>query len=81
MQIIVDDWAKFRPVHTGMMIAAALWGQHRGDWQTEKYDSLLVHKATLAELKAGTPVEAIEKTWEPDLAKFKERRAKYLLYQ
>lgn len=81
VQIIVDDWAKFRPVHTGLTIAATLWAQHRSDWATDKYDNLLVHKATIAELKAGTPVDAIEKTWEADLARFKERRAKYLLYE
>jgi uncharacterized protein YbbC (DUF1343 family)/CubicO group peptidase (beta-lactamase class C family) len=81
VQIIVDDWAAFEPVHTGLTIAAELRRLYPTEWAFDRYNRLLQHAATIAELKAGTPVEEIERTWRKGLDEFQARRRKYLLYE
>jgi uncharacterized protein YbbC (DUF1343 family) len=81
VQIIVDDWARFEPVRTGLTIAAELRRLHPNEWTIDRYNRLLLHAATIAELKAGTPVEEIVRTWQKDLDEFQARRQKYLLYE
>src|SRR5262249_14213831 len=81
VQLIVDDWARFQPVRTGLAFATALLRLHPDDWKPDRYDVLLRDAATFEGLKKGTAWPELEKAWQADLAKFLERRATFLLYK
>jgi uncharacterized protein YbbC (DUF1343 family)/CubicO group peptidase (beta-lactamase class C family) len=80
VQLMVDDWQRFVPLRTGLTIASELLRLHPDDWKTDRYIVLLGHQATLDALKKGTTVPELEKSWQADLARFRERRRPYLLY-
>ena len=80
IQIIVDDWATFEPVHTGIAIAVELHRLFPTEWKTDRYNRLLANVATFEGLKAGKSSEELERGWQSDLEAFKARRRKYLLY-
>jgi uncharacterized protein YbbC (DUF1343 family)/CubicO group peptidase (beta-lactamase class C family) len=81
VDVIIDDWEKVRSVTVGMHFAATLKKLYPTDWQTKRYDTLLVNKATFDAVEAGKPVADVMKAWEPGLASFAERRKKCLLYE
>ena len=81
MQIIVDDWATFEPVRTGLTIAVELRRLYPNEWTVDRYNRLLGHAATFEGLKAGKSAEELERGWQPELDAFKARRQKYLLYE
>ena len=80
LQIFIDDWSTFEPMKTGIAIAWALRKIHPDDWKTEKYNTLLLNKATLDALTTGKHYAEIEKLWRADLAAFETRRKSVLLY-
>jgi uncharacterized protein YbbC (DUF1343 family) len=80
MQLLVDDWSRFQPVRTGLAMACTLRRLYPDDWQIDRFDALLVHRATFDELKNAATVQDLEKGWEPELRKFLQRRRQYLLY-
>jgi uncharacterized protein YbbC (DUF1343 family)/CubicO group peptidase (beta-lactamase class C family) len=80
VQLIVDDWSAFRPVRTGLALACTLRGLYPDAWQVDRFDELLVHKATWEGVKRGAPWRELERTWQADLERFRERRRAYLLY-
>jgi uncharacterized protein YbbC (DUF1343 family) len=80
VQIIVSDWAVFEPVRTGVAFASCLRRVYPKDWQVDRYDRLLGHKATFEGVKAGKGWAALEKEWKAESAKFVERRKPFLLY-
>jgi uncharacterized protein YbbC (DUF1343 family) len=80
VNIIVDDWSRFDPLKTGLTVAVALRDLFPDQWQTERYDRLLVHKATYEAFKAGKPVSDLMKPWAEDVKAFRERRKVFLLY-
>jgi uncharacterized protein YbbC (DUF1343 family)/CubicO group peptidase (beta-lactamase class C family) len=80
VQIIVDDWATFRPVRTGIAVAATLRRLYPEAWNLKNYDRLLGHKATFTALGQGTSWRELEKAWQPDLEAFLQARRQYLLY-
>jgi len=80
LQILIDDWSTFEPMKTGIAIAWALRKIHPDDWKIEKYNTLLLNKATLDALTAGKHYAEIEKLWRADLAAFETLRKSVLLY-
>ena len=80
IDIIVDDWATLRPVTVGLELAAALRKLYPTDWNTKRFDTLLMHAATFEGVVAGKPAAALEAAWRPGLAEFMARRAKVLMY-
>jgi uncharacterized protein YbbC (DUF1343 family) len=80
VQLIVDDWATFRPVDTGLAVACALRRLYPDAWDVDKFDRLLGHKATWEAVKRGVPWRELQRGWQPDLERFRERRRPYLLY-
>jgi uncharacterized protein YbbC (DUF1343 family) len=80
VQILVDDWSRFRPVRTGVAMACALRRLYPNDWQADRYDRLLGSAATLAGLKQGANWHKLEMGWQTELTRFRERRQPYLLY-
>jgi uncharacterized protein YbbC (DUF1343 family)/CubicO group peptidase (beta-lactamase class C family) len=81
VNIIVTDRATFSSLRTGIEIASALRQLYPNNWETDKYDRLLLNGETLALVKGGAKAEDIEKAWLPSLADFAKRRASYLLYK
>ena len=80
VDILIDDWATVRPVRIGLEIATALRKQHKLDWDTKRFDTLLIHKPTHDGLLAGKPVAELERAWQPGLTEFTPRRRAFLLY-
>src|SRR5439155_9173166 len=81
VQIIVDDWAAFEPVRTGLTIATELRRLYPSEWTVDRYNRLLQHAATSDGVKAGRPVAELERGWQKELDEFQARRRKYLLYE
>jgi uncharacterized protein YbbC (DUF1343 family)/CubicO group peptidase (beta-lactamase class C family) len=80
VQILIDDWSRFQPVRTGVAIACALRRLYPDDWQAERYNTLLGNDAAFEALKAGKSWREIEKGWQAELVRFRERRRPHLLY-
>jgi uncharacterized protein YbbC (DUF1343 family)/CubicO group peptidase (beta-lactamase class C family) len=80
VQIIVDDWARFQPLRTGLTIAGKLHRLNPKEWQMKRFDVLLGHKATWEGLRGGLTFAQLEKGWRPALERFQKVRRKYLLY-
>jgi uncharacterized protein YbbC (DUF1343 family)/CubicO group peptidase (beta-lactamase class C family) len=80
VQLFVDDWASFQPVRTGLAVAWALHHLFPQDWQVERFDGLLGHRATWEGLKAGVSWRRLEAGWIPELEHYRELRRKYLIY-
>jgi uncharacterized protein YbbC (DUF1343 family)/CubicO group peptidase (beta-lactamase class C family) len=80
VQILVTDWAQFRPLSTGLAVACTLHRLYPRDWNVARYDVLLGNRAAWEAVKRGTPWPEIERAWQPDLQRFREVRRSYLLY-
>ena len=80
VQIIVDDWARFQPLQTGLAFASVLHKLYPDTWRIERYDDLLRHRATLDGIKRGLSYGELLKRWEPELQRFLEIRRRYLIY-
>jgi uncharacterized protein YbbC (DUF1343 family)/CubicO group peptidase (beta-lactamase class C family) len=80
VQILLDDWSRFQPLRTGMALACELRRLHPEEWQVDKYKTLLGHQATLDALKKGATPAELERLWQEDLTRFRERAKTYWLY-
>lgn len=80
VNIVLTDREHCNVVDIGLTIAEVLYRLYPDQFTVDKMDVLMGNKATLKAVKDGKPVAEIRKMWESDLEKFKERRAKYLLY-
>jgi uncharacterized protein YbbC (DUF1343 family) len=80
VQIIVDDWSRFQPVRSGLAIACALRRIYPNNWQVDRYDALLAHRATVQGVMGGTSWRELEAAWQPELKDWATRRRAYLLY-
>jgi uncharacterized protein YbbC (DUF1343 family)/CubicO group peptidase (beta-lactamase class C family) len=80
VQLIVDDWARFQPVRTGLAIAAELRRRYSDAWDLTRYDDLLANRATFDGIKSGVRVDELEATWQGDLKRWIKSRQRYLLY-
>jgi uncharacterized protein YbbC (DUF1343 family) len=80
VNLIVDDWARFQPVRTGLAIACELHRLYPDTWQVDRCDALLGHRTTLEGLKRGDSRHDLEAAWKLDLERWMKQRAAYLLY-
>jgi uncharacterized protein YbbC (DUF1343 family) len=81
VSIRVTDRAAVRSVRMGLEIAAILLKKYPDHFDVSKTMTLLGNAATVAALKAGTPVEQIVASWGPELGSFDQVRRKYFLYK
>jgi uncharacterized protein YbbC (DUF1343 family)/CubicO group peptidase (beta-lactamase class C family) len=81
IRILLSQASALTPVRLGLEIAAALQALQPGDWQIDRFDQLLVHRATFEGIRAGRPVAELVAAWGPQLAAFRERRQAFLLYR
>lgn len=75
LRMTITDRRAFRPVATGVAIAAALERLYPNEFAVDKLERLLRDPATLDDIRTGKPPD-----WSGDEAAFAARRAKYLLY-
>ncbi|MEZ5345765.1 MAG: DUF1343 domain-containing protein [Pyrinomonadaceae bacterium] len=81
INIVITERSAFRPVSTGIELAAALRKLFRSDWQVDKYLRLLVNQSVLDKLKNDSGPEEIISSWSGGLVEFSARRAKFLIYK
>lgn len=81
INIVIIDRQSFKPVRTGLEIAAALRRLFPADWKPDEYVKLIVNQEIFDRLKAGEPAEDLEKASQQKLDEFKRRRAPLLLYK
>jgi uncharacterized protein YbbC (DUF1343 family) len=79
--IRVTDRAAVRSMTMGLEVAAVLLKKYPDHFELAKTITLFGNDATIAALKAGTPVEQIVAGWSVDLAAFDQVRRKYFLYK
>ena len=80
ISIAVTDRAMLDPVRVGLEIAVALRQVSPQDWQPEKLDVLLLHKATLEAICSGEPADAVLESARHGVKEFARRRGEWLLY-
>ena len=81
VNIILTDRDKCNVVDVGITIASKLQQLYPDQLGLEKFNKLLVHKATVDAIREGKPLSAIKAEWETELKRFRERREKILLYR
>jgi uncharacterized protein YbbC (DUF1343 family) len=81
ISILITDRARFRSIDTGLEIARQLRQLHPSEWQHDKYNRLLGHRATWEAVGAALPRAQIRAAFEPELQAFRPRRARWLLYE
>jgi uncharacterized protein YbbC (DUF1343 family) len=80
VRITVTDRAGLEPVRLGVGLARELRRLYRGPWHFEDTERLLQSRRALAAIDAQEPLADIEATWADELAAFRAKRDKYLLY-
>jgi uncharacterized protein YbbC (DUF1343 family) len=80
VSLLITDRNALRPVRVGLEIAAALYRLYGGVYQTAQAEALAGSKEALARLEAGEDPGRISAGWAADEARWRLRRAPYLLY-
>jgi uncharacterized protein YbbC (DUF1343 family) len=80
VRLVVEDRARLDAVALGTEIAVALKRAHGETFEHKALAQLLGSRAALAAIEAGRPASEIVAAWQPQLAAFRDVRAKYLLY-
>jgi uncharacterized protein YbbC (DUF1343 family)/CubicO group peptidase (beta-lactamase class C family) len=78
--MIVTDRAALRPVRVGLEIASALHRLYGAKYEIDRALRLFGSKDVLDRLKAGEDPGRIAASWAPGEARWRQLRAKYLLY-
>jgi uncharacterized protein YbbC (DUF1343 family) len=79
--IIVTDRAALRPVRLGLEVASALNKLYGAKFELESAQRLFGSKETLTRVRAGEDPAAIVASWGAGEARWRLRRARYLLYR
>lgn len=79
-EILLHDRARLDAPALGVEVVAALWKLYGKTFEIDRIDRLLHNRIVLDQIKAGVDPRAIATGWQPDLNRFKARRARYLLY-
>jgi uncharacterized protein YbbC (DUF1343 family) len=80
VRITVTDRRALDPVHLGLSIAAALHKLHAAEWHIAELDRMLLDPGVVHALDAGESASSVEALWAGELAAFRAKRDKYLLY-
>jgi uncharacterized protein YbbC (DUF1343 family)/CubicO group peptidase (beta-lactamase class C family) len=78
--IIVTDRVAMRPTRLGLEIASALQRLYPTKYEIDQAVKLLGSKDAIARLKAGDDPAAVAASWGAAEARWRQLRAKYLLY-
>jgi uncharacterized protein YbbC (DUF1343 family) len=81
VQLSVTDREVFEPMRIGLEIARRLALGYGKTWDIDAYLRLLGNDATLDAVRRGLPVTEIVAAYDEELAGFKERRERFLIYR
>ena len=79
--MVITNRAALQPVRLGLEIAAALWKLHGDAYRMENTDRLLGSRQALERVKAGEDPARVAAAWSAAEARWRQLRAKYLLYK
>jgi uncharacterized protein YbbC (DUF1343 family) len=80
LSFIITDWNAFRSFDLGLTIASALRQLHADEWEPERWMRLLGNQEVYDRVMKGDDVTEILADVDAGLAKFRERKRKYELY-
>jgi SSS family transporter len=80
VRVSVTDRVALDSPEMGVEILGALHHLYPGQFKLEKAMTLVANAETMAALERGDDPRDIAKGWAAELERFKERRAKYLIY-
>jgi uncharacterized protein YbbC (DUF1343 family) len=81
VNLIVTDRNVLDAPELGIELAGALRKLYPENWQLDRMLGLLVNHEALDGLQRGDDPRSIAQSWQADLQKFRDLRAKYLLYR
>ena len=79
--MVITNRAALQPVRVGLELAAALWRLHGDRYQMETTGRLLGSRQALERVKAGEDPAAVAAGWSAAEARWRQLRAKYLIYK
>lgn len=77
----IIDRDKVRMMDVGVAIAEILTQDYPEQYSLKNLSTLMLHPETKAAIEQGDSLKKIHALWADELKKFKQRRAKYLLYK
>jgi uncharacterized protein YbbC (DUF1343 family) len=77
----ITDRNALQPVRVGLEIAAALWKLHPDRYQMQNTERLLGSRESLERVRAGEDPTVVAASWAAAEARWRQLRAKYLLYR
>jgi len=80
VRITVSDREALASVTLGIELASALRSLHPTDWDRSRLPALVANADTVSRIERGDAPEEIVRSWMRDLARFREKRARWLLY-
>ena len=80
VQIVLVDRDAFDPIETGLSIVRELKDLFSGAFDVNRVNRLLVNEALLERVKTTTGPTVYSHLWQKDMAEFKVRRQRFLLY-
>lgn len=81
VNIIVTERARFHPLSTGIQLMCSLKALHSDAWDRKNLNRLLCSRKTIEAIDAGHSVNEIEPLWAEELARFLNRRRRFLRYE
>ncbi len=79
--MVITNRTALQPVRVGLEIAAALWKLHGDAYKMETTERLLGSRQSLDRVKAGEDPSRVAAGWNAAEARWRQLRAKYLLYR
>lgn len=79
IRVRITDVDRFEPIRVAISIAIVLRETHP-EWDFAAMDRMLRFEPAMNAIRASRPMADIEATWASDLAAFKEKRSRFLLY-
>ncbi|WP_425395175.1 exo-beta-N-acetylmuramidase NamZ domain-containing protein [Aeoliella sp.] len=80
VNFIVTDWAEFESLDLGWALGAALVELYPDEWDSSKFNRLLISNKTLELVRSGASPAKIEESYQQPLEEFLTRRGEFLLY-
>jgi uncharacterized protein YbbC (DUF1343 family) len=81
VEVLLLDRNAVQPVEMGVEMVSALYKLYPGKFDIDRQIRLLGNDDTARRIKAGEDPRAIAATWKPAEQRFREVRAKYLIYK
>jgi uncharacterized protein YbbC (DUF1343 family) len=80
VRIAITNRSDFEPIRMGLALATQLHALYAKDWHESDIGRMLAFPPAESALREGKAVAEIEATWANELALFKAKREKYLVY-